>query len=81
MNKIKFPIRYLPFSLSKKDKQKQIKMLLKSKTLYKKDKYYTRKKLSSYKNKPSKHIIRAKKIYNIDKIVPNKELSLKTGCS
>ena len=40
MNKIKFPIRYLPFSLSKKDKQKQIKMLLKSKTLYKKDKYY-----------------------------------------
>jgi hypothetical protein len=81
MNKIKFPIRYLPFSLSKKDKQKQIKMLLKSKTLYKKDKYYTRKKLVSYKNKPSKHIIRAKKIYKIDKIVPNKELSLKTGCS
>lgn len=33
---IKLPIRYLPFTLSKKDKKKQINMLDKSKKLYKK---------------------------------------------
>jgi hypothetical protein len=77
---IKVPLRYLPTVLTKKDKQKQINMLLKSKKLYKKHKYYTRKHLSSYKNKTSKHILNARKVYNIKNIIPNKELSLKTGC-
>ena len=81
MREVKIPIRYLPKNLSKKDKQKQIKMLMKSKKFYKKDKYYTRKQVSSYKNKPSKHIINARKLYNVEKITPNKELSLATGCS
>jgi len=78
---MKIPIRYLPLKLTKKDKQKQIKMLMKSKKFYKKDKYYTRKKLSSYHSKTSNHIMDARKIYNIEKVTPNKELSLKTGCS
>jgi DNA-binding Xre family transcriptional regulator len=77
----KVPVRYLPRSLSKKDKQKQIGMLKKSQTLYKKHKYYTRKPLSSYKNKTSNHIMNAKKIYGINKIAPNKELAKATGCS
>ena len=77
----KVPIRYLPSTLSKKDKQKQILMLNKSRNLYKKHKYYTRKTLSSYKNKKSKHIINAQKIYKINKITPNKELAKLTGCS
>ena len=81
MKHTKIPIRYLPFALSKKDKQKQIKMLNKSKKMYKKGKYYTRKRLPSYNNKVSKHIIYARKIYNIQNITPNKELSRKTGCS
>jgi DNA-binding Xre family transcriptional regulator len=81
MKYTKIPIRYLPFGLSKKDKQNQIKMLNKSKKLYKKGKYYTRKQLATYNNKPSKHIISARKIYNIKNITPNKELSRKTGCS
>lgn len=81
INQLKFPIRYLPNKLSKKDKKEQIKMLIKSKKMYKKNEYYTRKKLDSYKNKTSKHIIHARKIYNVKEIVPNKELSLKTGCS
>jgi DNA-binding Xre family transcriptional regulator len=81
MNNIKVPIRYLPKNLSKKDKKKQKNMLLKSRKLYKKHKYFTRKKLPSYKNKTSKHILNAQKIYKIDKILPNKELSKKTGCS
>ena len=81
MKTIKFPMRYLPKSLSKKDKKTQIKMLMKSKQLYKKKKYYTRNKVSSFKNKKSNHILNARKIYNIQNITPNKELSEKTGCS
>jgi len=77
----KLPIRYLPQSLSKKDKQRQVKMLQKSKKLYKSHQYYTRKKLPSYNNKPSNHILTARKIYKIDNITPNKNLSLKTGCT
>lgn len=73
------PIRYLPKTLSKKDKKKQIRMLIKSKKLYKEHKYYTRKNVS-YKNKKSNHILNAKKIYKIQKITPNKELATKTGC-
>ena len=79
---MKFPVRYLPFTLTKKDKRKQIKMLMKSKKLYRtKKQYYTRKPLASYKNKTSKHIIRARKIYNIQNLTPSKELARKTGCS
>lgn len=77
----KIPIRYLPFSLSKKDREKQIKMLNKSRKLYKTNKYFTRSKLKSYKNKKSSHIKDALKIYGIKTVIPNKELSEKTGCS
>jgi hypothetical protein len=80
MKFIKLPIRYVPQKITRKDKQKQINMLLKSKKLYKKDKYYTRKNISSYKSKKSNHISNARKIYNIKNIIPNKELSQKTGC-
>ena len=75
-----FPIRYVPKHITKKDKQSQMKMLIKSKKLYKTGTYYTRKKVSSYKNKKSNHLLTARKIYNIKNIIPNKELSLKTGC-
>ena len=78
---MKVPIRYLPKKLSTKDKKKQLKMILKSKKMYKKQKYYTRKSVSSFKSKPSNHILNAMKIYKIDKITPNKELATKTGCS
>ena len=78
---MKIPIRYVPNKLTKKDKQKQVDMILKSKEMYKKHKYYTRKPISSYENKTSKHILNARKIYNIQNVTPSKELSLKTGCS
>ena len=81
MTKIKVPTKYLP-SLNKiKDMQKQVKMLMKSRKQYKKGKFFTRKKVQSYKNKPSSHVMRAKKIYNIKNVSPNKELAKKTGCS
>ena len=77
---INFPIRYVPNVLTRKDKKKQINMIIKSKKLYKKHKYYTRKNISSYKNKKSNHILNARKIYDIQNITPNKELAQKTGC-
>ena len=81
MQVVKVPVRYLPNGLSKKDKKTQIKMLMKSKKLYKNNKYYTRTRLSSYKNKKSKHIVNARNIYNIENITPNTELAKKTGCT
>jgi hypothetical protein len=77
---MKFPVRYLPKSLSRKDKRKQLTMLLKSKKEYKRNKYYARAKVASYKHKTSKHIINARKIYGVTNIKPTKELATKTGC-
>jgi len=74
-----FPTRYLPQTLSKKDRKKQLGMLQKSKRLYKKHKYYTRGKVS-FKSKKSSHIENARRIYNIKTIIPNAELASKTGC-
>ena len=89
METIRFPMRYVPGNLTRKDKKTQIAMLIKSKQLYKKHKYYTRKQVASYtntnkntnKNKKSNHIMNARRIYNIETMTPNKELERKTGCS
>ena len=81
MNTIRIPIRYLPNRLSRKDKKNQVQMLLKSRKLYKKHQYYTRKKLASYKNKTSKHVRNAQRIYKIEHITPGEELADATGCS
>jgi hypothetical protein len=78
---MKIPLRYLPFSLSKKDKTKQKSMLQKSRSLYKKNKYFSRKKLPSFHSKTSNHISRAKSIYKINTISPSYQLAKKTGCS
>lgn len=77
---MKIPIRYLPKKLTRSDKKKQLNMLLKSKKMYKQHKYYTRKNVSSYKNKKSSHLSDASRIYNIKNISPNQELVQKTGC-
>ena len=75
------PNRYVPNHLSSKDKKLQLKMLKKSRKMYKNKKYFTRKNVSSFKNKKSSHIQRAQKIYGIKNVTPNKELVNKTGCS
>jgi hypothetical protein len=77
---MKFPTRYLPNTLVSGDKQRQYNMLVKSKTQYKKHKYYTRKRVPSFKSKTSKHILRARSIYNVKHIGPTNELARKTGC-
>lgn len=75
------PLRYIPRSLTKRDQKKQAQQLRKSRKLYKKQKYFTRKPLASYKHKPSNHIINAKRIYNISKIGPSPAFAKATGCS
>ena len=80
MKSVKFPVRYLPKVLTKRDRDAQVKMLLKSKKLYRQHKYYTRKRVPSYKNKKSSHIANAIRIYNIQNMTPNTELARKTGC-
>ena len=81
MTKIKLPTKYLPSLKEIKDSAKQVKMLMKSRKQYKKGKFFTRKKLTSYKSKPSNHVTDARKIYGIENVAPNKELARKTGCS
>lgn len=78
MNFIK---RYLPDTLSRRDKTRQRKELTKSRKLYKQHKYYTRKAVKSFTSKPSKHLVRARKLYGVDNIKPTRELSKQTGCS
>ena len=78
---MKFPVRYLPAQLSKKDKIKEARMLMKSKKLYKKGKYYTRQKVKSFKSKPSNHVANARRIYGVENVSPTTELAQKTGCS
>jgi hypothetical protein len=78
---MKIPIRYLPKNLSKKDKKKQLAMLIKSRKSYKKHKYVSRSKLSSFHNKTSNHILDARKLYKIQNITPSPALSKVTGCS
>ncbi len=77
----KIPNRYVPEHLSNKDKQIQLRMLKKSRRMYKNKKYFTRKKVASFKNKKSSHIQNAERIYGVKNIIPNQELIKKTGCS
>jgi len=81
MSLVRFPVRYVPKSITKRDKGKQVGMLLKSKRLYRQHKYYDRSKVKSYKSTRSKHLNKARAVYNIDTITPNRELVQKTGCT
>jgi hypothetical protein len=75
------PVRYIPRTLSNKDKLKQKRMIVKSRKLYQKGKYFTRPSVSSFKNKPSSHVQNAKKLYKVNIIGATEELERKTGCS
>lgn len=77
----KVPKKYLPASLTKKDRKKASKELQKSRKAYKSKKYHTRKKVKSFNSRPSKHIINAMKIYDVDTVKPGSKLAKHTGCS
>jgi len=73
--------RYVPLHLTERDRVLQQNMLMKSRKMYKKHQYYTRKKVASYKYRPSKHVQNARDLYQVDTIGPTPELAKKTGCS
>jgi hypothetical protein len=54
-------------------------MILKSRRLYKKHKYFTRKKLN-FPSHESKHVKKAKRMYGVEHVSPE-TLAPKTGCS
>jgi hypothetical protein len=56
-------------------------MIQKSRKMYKKGVYYTRKPVKSFTTKTSKHILAARKMYHMENIGPNEELAAKSGCS
>ena len=78
---MKIPLRYVPTRLTLKDRKRQIQMLTKSRKLYKQHKYFTRKKVASFKSKPSNHVANARRIYGVEDVKPSKELAKATGCS
>lgn len=73
--------RYIPTTLSSRDKRRQRNMITKSRRLYKQGKYYSRKPVKSFSSKPSNHISNAKRIYHVTSIKASNELSRATGCS
>ena len=80
-SKTKIPQRYLPKHLTKKDRSVVRKNLIQSRKLYKKNKYFVRPKVKSFKSKKSNHLNRLKNIYGVKNALPSKELSEKTKCS
>lgn len=78
MNFIK---RYLPDTLSRRDKTRQRNELIKSRKMYRQHKYYTRRAMKSFTSKPSKHLVHARRLYHVEHIRPTRELSRRTGCS
>jgi len=75
------PEKYIPQSLTKKDKLKQKTQLKKSRSDYKRNKYHTRKKVTSFTSKVSPHILKAISTYNVTRVLPNKKLSKAKKCS
>ena len=75
------PVRYLPSSLTKKDRKRQAAMLRKSRRSYKQGKFFTRKPVASFHSHVSPHVVKAMRQYGVKKIVPNAELARKMGCS
>lgn len=80
---VSVPKHYIPEILTEKDKEKQKRELKKSQKLYKKNKYYTRKNIKSFKSKPTIHSKNVRKIYDIksQNSISLNELVRKTKCS
>jgi hypothetical protein len=80
-----FPLRYLPYQLTRKDRKKQCAAIKKSRKAYRSEKgaqkYIPRPILSSFKSKKSKHVLLAEKMYDVERIAPDRELAQKTKCS
>lgn len=75
------PVRYLPTNLTPADKQRQKRMLVKSRRKYDQGQYVSRQRIKSFNSRTSKHMNRARELYHVDTISPNKSLARATGCT
>jgi len=75
------PERYAPKSITRKDREKQLISLRKSRKLYKKGQYYTRPKIASFPNKKSHHLANAYNIYGVNNMTPTRKLANATKCN
>lgn len=75
------PKQYLPTDLNRHDKKTMVQELNKSKRLYKKGIFHTRKKIKGYISKPSKWKSKAQKIYNLNEHFSLDDLAKATKCS
>ena len=73
--------KYLPRSLSTRDKRKQGRELRKSRRLYNRGIYHSRPKVDSFRSRKSSHVQKAEKMYGVKSIGATAELARKTGCS
>ena len=71
--------KYVPDTLTKKDRRRQMSMLKNSRNLYKEKRFYTRKKVASFVSKPSGHVKRATDLYGVP-IRPTQALAKASGC-
>jgi len=74
------PERYVPDSLTMGDKIKQVLGLNASRKAYKKGIYKERKRVKSFKSKPSKHVAKALAMYKVESMKPSPALAKATGC-
>ena len=82
IKKQNIPRKYVPKHLTRKDKKKQYREIMKSKKMYKKGKYHIRKKIKGYKTRKSKHKSKFMKMYNLKEDELNlSKISKKTRCS
>jgi hypothetical protein len=75
------PTRYIPKTLKRRDREKQLKNIRKSRKMYKLGKFFTRPPLASFHSRPSSHVEKAKKKYGVDSIGATPELARKTKCT
>lgn len=78
---LRVPVRYVPPSLSQSDRKRQARLLRASRRAYHLGKYMTRKKLPSFRSRPSRHVAAAQRMYGVDSVEPGPELARATGCS
>ena len=77
---MKISRRYLPKTLSRKDRKKQQANITRARRLYKRGVYISRPKLKTFRAKKSSHVANAKAKYGVNTInVAN--LAKKSGCS
>lgn len=79
--KSSIPKKYVPASLQGTTRKKQIGEINKSRRLYKRGIYYTRKRVPGVPSRHSPHVKKAMELYGVESMVPSETLAAATGCS